>query len=277
VLARALALRGGLSDSELQGVAYAHAGEAAVRHVFRVAAGLDSMVVGEPEIARQVRHAAALAAEADAAGPALSALFREALSAGRRVRRATAVGRGAVSTASVTVALARRALGDLRGRRVLIVGAGAMSESAARALERHGVADIAIAARTLASSNRLASKLGGRGVALADVAPALAASDLVVACTDAPGAVLSRQAVAAAVRSRPDRRLVCIDLAVPRDVEAAAGRLDGVVLLDLDDVRALARESLAGRALEARRGEAIVTAEVERFLARLPARALAAA
>jgi glutamyl-tRNA reductase len=263
----ALAGRGRLAPGAVAAAGYTHAGEQAAAHLFRVAAGLDSMVVGEPEIQHQVRRAAALAAEEGALGPELGAVFRHALAAGRRARRETGIGRGAVSTASVCVALAERALGDLRGRRILVVGAGAMAESAARALMRHGAGGLVVANRTPGAARRLAEDLGGRGVGLAGLAEHVASADLVVACTGASAPLLALADVARAVRMRRSRPLVCIDLAVPHDIDPAAARLDGVVLLDLDDLRLVAEANRADRALEARRAEAIVAAEVARFVA----------
>jgi glutamyl-tRNA reductase len=263
----ALAGRGRLAPEAVAAARYTHTGEQAAAHLFRVAAGLDSMVVGEPEIQHQVRRAPALAAEEGPLGPQLAAVFRHALAAGRRARRETGIGRGAVSSASVCVALAQRALGDLCGRRVLVLGAGAMAESAARALMRHGAGGLVVANRTPAAARRLAEGLGGRGVGLAGLAEQVANADLVVACTGAPAPVLALADLARAVRMRRSRPLVCIDLAVPHDIDPAAARLDGVVLLDLDDLRLVADANRAGRALEARRAEAIVAAEVARFVA----------
>jgi glutamyl-tRNA reductase len=262
----ALAARGRLSPEAVAAAGFDRTGEAAVAHLFRVAAGLDSMVVGEPEIQHQVRRASAVAAEEGMLGPALEAVFRAALAAGRRVRRETAIGRGAVSTASVCVALARHALGDLAGRRALVVGAGAMASSAARALARNRAGEIVVANRTVAAARRLAGGLGGRGIGLGGIAPELARADLVVSCTAAPGPVLRSADVLRATRARGGRPLVCIDLALPRDVEPAVASVEGVVLLDMDDLRGTADANRAERALEARRGEAIVADEVARWL-----------
>ena len=278
VLRGALAARGRLSAEAVAAAGFVNSGAPALEHLFRVAAGLDSMVVGEAEIQHQVRRAAALAADEGTLAPDLDEVFRHALAAGRRVRRQTDIGRGAVSTASVCVQLAHRALGDLRGRRALVLGAGSMASAAARALRRNGLGEIDVANRTPAAARRLADDLGGRGVGLAGLAAELARADLVVACTGAPAPVLRRREAARAVRVRRGRPLVCIDLAMPRDIEPAVASLDGVVLLDADDLRLTADANLADRALEARRGEAIVAAEVARCLerARRPSLATAA-
>jgi len=262
----ALAARGRLGPETVAAAGFHHTGPDALRHLFRVAAGLDSMVVGEPEIQHQVRRAAAVAAEADMLGDGLDAVFRAALAAGRRVRRETGVGRGAVSTASVCVALARQALGEIAGRRALVVGAGAMASSAARALARNGAGEIVVANRTERAARRLAQDVGGTGVGLGRVEGELARADLVVSCTSAPGPVVRRADVVRAVRLRDGRPLVCVDLALPRDVDPTAATLEGVVLLDIDDLRLAAATNRAGRAVEARRAETIVADEVARCL-----------
>jgi len=262
----ALAARGRLGPETVAAAGFHHTGPDALRHLFRVAAGLDSMVVGEPEIQHQVRRAATVAAEEGMLGDGLDAVFRAALAAGRRVRRETGVGRGAVSTASVFVALARQALGEIAGRRALVVGAGAMASSAARALARNGAGEIVVANRTAQAAHRLAQDVGGSGVGLGGLEGELARADLVVSCTSAPAPVLRRADVVRAIRAREGRPLVCVDLALPRDVEPAVASLEGVVLLDIDDLRVAAEANRAGRAVEARRAETIVADEVARCL-----------
>jgi glutamyl-tRNA reductase len=273
----AFAARGRLTPEAVAAAGFACSGAEALGHLFRVAAGLDSLVVGEPEIQHQVRRAAALAAEQGTLGSELDQVFRHALSAGRRVRRETGVGRGAVSTASVGVELARRALGDLHGRRALVLGAGAMASSMARALRRNGVAGVVVCNRTVAAARRLAGEVAGRAVGLDVLAAEVGGADLVVACTGAPEPVLRRPVGARAVRSRSGRPLVCIDLAMPRDIEPGVARLPGVVLFDVDDLRGIADANRWGRALAARRGEAIVLAELARCVDRGRRRSLASA
>jgi glutamyl-tRNA reductase len=274
----ALAGRRGVSPAGVAAAGYALRGEDAVAHLFRVAAGLDSAVVGEPQIQHQVRRAAALAAAHGLLGDELGAVFRHALAAGRCVRRETGIGRGATSTASVCVALAGRALGGLPGRRALVLGAGTMASSAARALVRRGVAELVVLNRTPANARHLARSVGGRSACPSQLVPELARTDLVVACTGASLPIVRRADAVRALRRRHVAPLVCIDLALPRDVEPAVGSLDGVVLLDIDDVRRAADATRSDRALEAREAEAIVAAEVARFaqLTRRPVLATAA-
>jgi len=275
LLRGALAARGRLTSEAVAAAGFARTGDAAIGHLFRVAAGLDSMVVGEPEIQHQVRRAVAVAAEEGTLG-ALAPVFGRALTAGRRVRRETGIARGAVTTASVCIEVARRALGDLAGRDALVIGAGAMAASAARALRRNG-AGVVVANRTPAAARGLAAGLGGRGVGLAELPAELARADLVVAATAARAPVVRRPDAARAVRLRSGRPLVLIDLGLPRDVDPVVAGLDGVVLLDIDDLRGTAAANRAGRLLEARRAEAIVAAEVARCRARDRRGALVAA
>jgi glutamyl-tRNA reductase len=265
-LREALAARGRLAAEAVAAAGFVLTGEDALEHLFRVAAGLDSLVLGEPEIQHQVRRAAAVAAEEGTLGDALGQVFRNALDAGRRVRRETGIARGAVSTASVGIGLARAALGDLRGRHAVVLGAGAMASSMARALARNGAGGVVVCNRTVPAARRLAGDVGGRGVGLAGLAAELRMADLVVACTGAPEPVLRRPAVARALRGRGGRPLVCIDLAMPRDIEATVASLDGVVLFDVDDLRLTADANRFERAVAARRAEGIVAAEVARCI-----------
>jgi glutamyl-tRNA reductase len=267
-LRAALAARGRLSSEAVAAAGFARSGAAALEHLFRVAAGLDSLVLGEPEIQHQVRRAAELAGEEGTLCGELRDAFRHALAAGRRARRETGIGRGAVSTASVGVDLARRALGELRDRPVVVVGAGAMASSMARALARHGVAGPVVCNRTPAAARRLAAEVGGRAAGLGALRAELERADLVVACTGAPQPVLRRRDAVRALGRRDGRPVVCLDLAMPRDVEPAVGSLPGVVLFDVDDLRTAADANRSGRALEAHRAEAIVAAEVARCVDR---------
>jgi len=235
--------------------------EAAALHLFRVAAGLDSMVPGEGEILGQVRAAY----EAGACGPVLDRLFRSALHAGRKARTETAIGESPSSVSAAAAALAQQVFGELDGRRVLIVGAGKVGELAARNLRSRG-ADVAfVANRSADRAVELARKLGSEPLPLEGVAVELERADVVVSSTGAAGFVITRDAVEQSVRRRKGAPLFLIDLAVPRDVEPSVGELDGCFLYDIDDLEAVVAESLAGRHREAERAEAIVAAEAKRF------------
>ncbi len=235
--------------------------EAAALHLFRVAAGLDSMVPGEGEILGQVRAAY----EAGVCGPALDRLFRGALHAGRKARVETAIGESPSSVSAAAAALAQQVFGDLAGRRVLIVGAGKVGELAARNLLSRG-ADVAfVANRSADRAAELARRLGSEPLPLEDVAAELVRADVVVSSTSAPGFVITREQVEQGIRTRRGAPLFVIDLAVPRDVEPSVGGLEGCFLYDIDDLQAVVDESLAGRRREADRAETIVAAEAARF------------
>jgi glutamyl-tRNA reductase len=257
----ALAQLAGERADDLGAALYRLRDEAAALHLFRVAAGLDSLVPGEGEILGQVRAAF----EAGAAGPFLDRLFRQALHTGKRVRMETAIGESPASVPSAAAALAQQVFGDLTGRRVLLLGAGKISESAARNLRSRGAEIGVVANRTLAHGEDLARKLGAQALALDALAAELERADVVVSATSASELVLSRESVAAAVRARRGRPLLLLDLAVPRDLDPAINELDGCFLYDVDDLEAVVTETLSGRRGEAARAEQLVAGEADRF------------
>jgi glutamyl-tRNA reductase len=250
-------------EPELEGALYRLHDEAAALHLFRVAAGLDSLVPGEGEILGQVRAAF----EAGAAGPILGRLFRQALHAGRKVRAHTAIGESPSSVSAAAAALAQQVFGDLRGRRILLVGAGKVSEQAARNLLTRGAEIALVANRSVARAEELAGSFGGVPIPLERVADELVAADVVVTSTSARGFVLHREHVEHAVRARRGRPLLVIDLAVPRDVDPDVGELAGCYLYDIDDLQSVVADTLAGRRREAEAAEALVAEEAERFRA----------
>jgi len=264
--AEALAVRtltelAGDRGDDLGAALYRLRDEAAALHLFRVAAGLDSLVPGEGEILGQVRSAY----EAGWPGPFLDKLFRQALHAGRQVRLETAINESPASVPSAAAALAQQVFDDLTGRRVLVLGAGKMSEATARNLVSRG-ADIAVVAnRTLANGEELARRLGAQAVDLDAVEQELGRADVVVSATSASGHVLAKDAVAAALRARKGRPLLLLDLAVPRDLDPAINELDGCFLYDVDDLEAVVAETLSGRRSEAARAERLVAEEADRF------------
>jgi glutamyl-tRNA reductase len=246
---------------ELAPLLYRLADESAALHLFRVAAGLDSLVPGEGEILGQVRQAY----EAGATGPLLDRLFRTALYAGRRARAETAIAESPSSVPAAAAALAQQVFEDLTGRRVVIVGAGNMGESTARNLVSRGAEIAAVANRGRDRSAELAERLGSRALALGELASVLYDADVVVSSTSSPGFVLLADEVGPAVKDRRGRPLLFVDLAVPRDVDPALGRLDGCFVYDIDDLEAVVEASLAGRRAEAVRAERVVAGEAERF------------
>jgi glutamyl-tRNA reductase len=258
---RALVELAGDRGAALAPVLYRLRDDSAALHLFRVSAGLDSLVPGEGEILGQVRDAF----EVGAAGPLLGRLFRQALYAGRRARVETAIGESPASVPAAAAALAQQVFGSLDGRNVLLIGAGKMSELTARNLRSRGATIAAVANRTLAHGEELARQVEARAIGLDALTDALAAADVVVASTSAPGFVVDRAGAEAALRTRRGRPLLFVDLAVPRDIDPALSDIDGCFVYDIDDLEAVVEESLAGRRAEAVRAERIVASEAERF------------
>jgi glutamyl-tRNA reductase len=241
-------------------------GEAAVRHAFRVAASLDSMVMGEPQILGQVKEAYEAAERSGSLGSVLTALRNRSVAAAKRARTETAIGRNAVSVSHVAVELARKIFGELRERSVLLVGAGKMSEVAARQMVRDGARASVLGGRTFEKAEQLAAALGGRAAPLEALRAELARADIVISGTGAPGIVIRREDVEAAQAARRGRPLFLIDIAVPRDVAPDAGKVSGVFLYDLDDIKTVAEANLRERKKEASAAEAILEHEIREFL-----------
>jgi glutamyl-tRNA reductase len=231
---------------EVEPALYRLQDRAAAHHLFRVAAGLDSLVPGEGEILGQVR----LAHELGTNGPLLDRVFRQALHAGRKVRAETAIGQSPASVSAAAAALAEQVFGSLDGRSILLLGAGKVSEQAARNLRSRG-AEISLVANSKTERDRIDEEL--------------ATVDVVIASTNAPGVVLEAATVSEKLKGRRGRRLVLVDLAVPRDLDPAIGELDGCYLYDIDDLEQIVVETLSLRRREAERAEAIVAAEAEKF------------
>ena len=238
----------------------------AVRHAFRVAASLDSMVVGEPQILGQVKEGYRAAEDAGTLGGTLNALRNRTLAAAKRARSQTGLGSGAVSVSHVAVELARKIFGELRDKNVLLVGAGKMSELAARRLVQGGARATVVVGRTLERAAELAAALGGRAAPLDTLREELAVADIVISGTGAPGTVVKVPDVEAACGVRRGRPLFLIDIAVPRDIEPQVRKLHGVFLYDLDDLHSVAEANLRERRKEAIAAEALVEREVREFL-----------
>jgi len=238
----------------------------AARHLFRVAAGLDSLVVGEPQILGQVKEEHTAATEVRTAGPVLNRLFHASFAVGKRVRTETGLGSGAVSVSYAAVALARKIFGDLSGRNVVVIGAGEMGKLTAIHMKSQDVRHITIVSRTMAHAARTAEAIGGASAApWTDLDAVLAASDIIITATGAANPILTKAHIEAVMRPRRNRPLFIIDIAMPRDVEAAAGEIEEVFLYNIDDLQATVRENLARRASEVSRAENIVNEEVDKF------------
>ena len=244
---------------------YRFDGTAAIRHAFRVACGLDSMVLGEAQILSQLKDAYTVARDTGAAGATLDRLFESAFRAGKRARAETSIGAGVVSIASAACELARQGLQTLDTLRVVVVGAGETSRLAAKHLAHHCPGGVTIVNRTRSRAEALALELGITAKPLADLTDAMAIADLVVTATTAPTAVIGVEDVHSVMAARPDRPLLIIDLAVPRDVEPEVATITGVTLHSIDAIQTVVDRTLATRAGEVPRVEAIVDEEAAKY------------
>ena len=248
---------------------YEYREQDAIRHVFRVAASLDSMVLGEPQILGQVKEAYATARAVGAVRAQLDQLLTRAFAVAKRVRTETAVGSSAVSVASVAVELAKKIFGNLKGKHVYLVGAGKMSELAARHLLAHGCASIFVANRTYDRAAYLAEKFDGQAIHFEELYETCDRGDIVITSTGAPHAIFRREHGELFLSRRKNRPMFFIDIAVPRDVDPEMNKLDGIFVYDIDDLQQAVSAHVADRKKEADRAEAIIDSEVERFQARI--------
>lgn len=249
---------------EVDGFLYEHRGEAAVRHAFRVASSLDSMVVGEPQILGQVKDAYAAAKAGGVLGSLLDRCFTHALAVAKRVRTETEIGAGSVSVSSIASDLAKKIFDDLEGRRVLLIGAGEMGEQAAKHLTKSG-ASLVVVNRSREKADAIAREHGGQARNIEELASELALADVAIASTSSPRFVITHELMRGVVKARRHRPLFLIDIAVPRDVDPRVGDMDNVFLYDVDDLEKVAHENLSARRREAEKGEQIVAAEVAMF------------
>ena len=258
-----------LPSDALSGYLYRYRDEAAVQHLFRVAAGLDSLVLGEPQILGQVTRAWELARGQGTVRAVLGRLFQTAVHAGKRARTETTIGHNPASVASVAVHLAAQTVKRLESARVLVLGAGEMAEQAVESLRVRGAQTIRVMNRTLARAQALASRWGGEATTFEHLVPALTWADIVIASTGAPHTLVHRRHVQEAMHARPDRPLVFLDIALPRDVDADVGELENVQLYDLDALEHHLNDALAARQAAVPQVEAIIAEEVEAFMAYL--------
>ncbi len=255
----------GLDPGLLAPHIYQHRDQHAVRHLFRVASSLDSMVVGEPQILGQVKEAFAIARSAGTVGGQLDHLLQSAFATAKKVRTETEIGSNSVSIASVAVELARKIFGSLQGRTVFLVGAGKMSELAARHLVQQGAGTILVTNRTLERARTLAEPFKGRVIPFEQLHEAASEADIVITSTGAPHPIFRREHGHAFLQRRRNRPMFFIDIAVPRDVDPEVNKLDGLFVYDIDDLQQVAAAHIAERKNQATDAEALVAAEVERF------------
>ncbi|HYY57476.1 MAG TPA: glutamyl-tRNA reductase [Pyrinomonadaceae bacterium] len=244
---------------------YSHADDEAVRHVFRVASSLDSMVVGEPQVLGQVRRAYSLAVESGTAGRVLNRLVHHAFRVAKRVRSETGIAASAVSISYMAVELGRKVFGSLKGKTVLLVGAGEMAELAARHLVNAGAARVLVANRTNETAQKLAEEFGGEAVDFARLTDHLAEADIVICSTGAPDYVLTPEMARAALEKRRNRPVFMIDISVPRNIDPSVGQISNLFVFDIDDLEAFIASNIREREREAGRAELIVESEVMQF------------
>ena len=251
---------------------YVHRGAEVARHLFRVTAGLDSLVVGEPQIMGQVKLAYTAASEEHYTGTVLNRLFHTAFAAGKRVRTETGLGEGAVSVSYAAISLARKIFRDMKSLHVLILGGGEMAKLTGIHLRAQQVKQIVVSSRTRATAEALAQGIDADVAEWAARDEALFAADIVITATGAPHTILSREQVAHVMRMRRERPLFIIDIALPRDVDAEAGRLEQVFLYNIDDLQGIVQENLARRTAELALAEKIVEEETARFVSWMQSR-----
>jgi glutamyl-tRNA reductase len=264
-LLRRTMIEGRALPQDLRAHLYCHEGQAALRHLFRVVSSLDSMVVGESQILGQVKDAFALAVELGVVGALLQRCLPRAFQIAKRVRSETDVARSSASIASAAVDLAAQIFGDLKGRAVLVLGAGKMGDLSARHLRSAGVDRLCVVNRTRARADELAGRLGGTAYEWDALDRLLTEVDIVLCSTGASEPVLRKDRIARAMRGRRGRWLFLIDIAVPRDVEPEVGNIESVYLYDVDALDRIVRSNMEGRAREADKAEALVAAELQRF------------
>jgi glutamyl-tRNA reductase len=260
-----LAQRAGIRPTELTEVIYSPRNCDAARQLYRVTAGLESMIVGEAEVQGQVKRAYESARAGATTGPLTNRLFAAALTAGKRVRDETSIGESRVSVSSVAVQLARELLGSLEGRNVVIIGAGETSELTARALADQGVTTIYVANRHADRALAMAQRFGGHVVGLDKLPDQLVDADMLVASTSSPHAIVGQEELELVMLARGGRPLLLIDIAVPRDIDPACADLDGVTLRDIDDLQAIVARNISIRLDEVPRAEQIIEDEIQRF------------
>lgn len=255
----------GIDASVLAPHLFEYRDKEAVSHLFRMAASLDSMVVGEPQILGQVKEAFAIARAAGTVSSQLEHLLQSAFSAAKKARSETGIGSNSVSVASVAVEMARKIFGSLNGRTVFLVGAGKMSELAARHLMQQGAGAILVTNRTLDRARRMAEDFGGRVIPFDQLHDAASDADIVITSTGAPHPIFRREHGHAFLHRRRNRPMFFIDIAVPRDVDPEMNKLDGIFVYDIDDLQQVAAVHMEERSLQAVDAESIIAAEVERF------------
>jgi glutamyl-tRNA reductase len=257
-------------ELDVQPYLYVHEGEEAVKHLLSVAGGMDSMVIGETEITGQVKHAYQAAQEARLTGRVLNRVFQKALQTAKEIRTRTGIGRGATSVGSVALELAEKVFGgDLARKSVMIIGAGKMGEACVKHLAKRGVKSVLVSNRSFDRAQALATEFGGRAVRLEECFSAMTEADIVISSTGARQAILHREEIEGVMKTRRDRPLVFIDIAVPRDIEPDVQMVPSVYLYDIDDLEAIVQENVRHREQELAQCRAIIEEETAAVMAKL--------
>ena len=256
----------GLPPEELEPHLYRHEGQEAIRHLFRVASSLDSMVLGEPQILGQVKEAYRAAVEHEAAGPLVRRVFEKAFTVAKRVRTETGVAENAVSMSFAAVELGREIFDSLEGREVLLVGAGKMATLAAKHLSASGVSSVRVVSRSLTTAQRLAEEIGGTPSIMTDLPMLMQTADIVICSTAAPHFVIDKPMMSKVVPKRRYRPILFVDIAVPRDVDPKVAELDNVFVYDVDDLEAVLEVNRENRAHEAAAADRLIADELERYV-----------
>lgn len=261
-----------IDDSELEKLVYRHQGSVAVNHLFTVSSGLDSLVVGENQILGQVRRAYIQAQEASCTGPILERLFPWALRVGKQARSETNIAKGASSVAAAAVELAQKIFGEMKGRNVLLLGAGKMGRKSLNLLTKSGVNEVQIVNRTLEKAEELAEQCGGTAVPFEELDEALTKVDILIASTGAPHYIVTKDRINQVIRQRRGKPLFLIDIAVPRDIDPACGEVDNAYLYNIDDLQQVVDKNLARRHSETQAVLTIVESATQKFCKELEGR-----
>lgn len=265
LLRRFLFGKSAISEQESEKYSYLHRGQDAIKHLFRVGASLDSMIVGEPQILGQLKQAYKASSENNSTGAILNRFLHKSFSVAKRVRTETNIGSSAVSISYAAVELAKKIFGDLQGKTVMLVGAGEMAELAAEHLLTQGISEVVVVNRTFANAVKLAQRFNGKAAGLDELIPMLEDIDILISSTGAPGLVLRHEDVKPVMNQRMNRPLFLIDIAVPRDLDEKLNKLDNVYLYDIDDLTHVVDINKGERDKEAGRGERIVIEETMKF------------
>lgn len=256
----------GLSNTELQPFLYTHPDESAVKHILRVASGLDSMVLGEPQVLGQLKNAYKVALESGSIGQLLKRLFQHSFMVAKQIRTNTEIGSHPVSIAFAAVRLAQQIFGDLSKQTALLIGAGETIELAARHLHKNGLQRMIIANRTLERSQQMSEEFGGYAITLNNIPDSLEEADIIISATASPLPILGKGVIETAIKKRKRRPMFIVDIAVPRDVEPQAGELEDIYLYTVDDLKDVIDESMRNRREAAEQAEEIIDAQVSQFM-----------